>query len=383
MSGSAISSGAALFGGAAVAVALCAARRSSSAGRQHTRAVAAAAAAPASARPADPVSLGASTGATEVALVDTELRKLVANDAFAFDFSTDLDRYVQPASIDLPLPKKAWLVKEKVLPFQKCVRDLLENLALDECSLEGDGAMLLRGQTYLVHCGRVTLPATHRGLLSPKSSIGRVDLMVRGVVDQCGLYDIIDGGEQRELWLEISPQSFNVRVKAGIALTQLMVFADSGSISDESAHFPPQCAPRPLVFNDAGEPLPLRLYKDMLILSLRVPAGETGTSEQDRQQGSEATPRLNVADENGRLYAPLGSSNLLAGYEAVTTNEVIDLSRIDAHDPSTFFRPVYAEPGAGKMTLEKDRFYILATKVRALRSCVTRLLVIADISLAG
>jgi hypothetical protein len=121
----------------------------------------------------------------------------------------------------------------------------------------------------------------------------------------------------------------------------------------------------------------------MLILSLRVPAGETGTSEQDRQQGSEATPRLNAADENGRLYAPLGSSNLLAGYEAVTTNEVIDLSRIDAHDPSTFFRPVYAEPGAGKMTLEKDRFYILATKVRALRSCVTRLLVIADISLAG
>jgi deoxycytidine triphosphate deaminase len=358
-----MSSSAALFGGAAVAAALCVARRSSSAGLQHTRAVAAAAAAPASAAPAELVPVGASTGAAEVALVDTELRKLVANDAFAFDFSSDLDRYVQPASIDLPLPKKAWLVKEKVLPFQKCVRDLLENLALDECSLEGDGAMLLRGQTYLVHCGRVTLPATHRGLLSPKSSIGRVDLMVRGVVDQCGLYDIIDGGEQRELWLEISPQSFNVRVKAGIALTQLMVFADSGSVSDESVNSPPPCAPRPLVFNDTGEPLPLRLYKDMLILSLRVPAGETGTSGQDRQQG-QASPRLNAADESSRLYAPLGSSNLLAGYEAVTTNEVIDLSRVDAHDPSTFFRPVYAEPGAGKMTLEKDRFYILATKVR-------------------
>ena len=51
--------------------------------------------------------------------------------------------------------------------------------------------------------------------------------MVRGIVDECGLYDIIEGGQRRELWLEISPQSFNVRVKAGIALTQLMIFAES------------------------------------------------------------------------------------------------------------------------------------------------------------
>ena len=116
------------------------------------------------------------------------------------------------------------------------------------------------------------------------------------------------------------------------------------------------------MFNDIGEPLPLRLYKEMLILSLRVPAGESGASGQDRHRRSQAPPRLNAADESGRRVS-LGSSDLLAGYEAVTTNEVIDLSRVDAHDPSTFFRPVYAEPGAGKMTLEKDRFYILATKV--------------------
>ena len=53
--------------------------------------------------------------------------------------------------------------------------------------------------------------------------------MVRGIVDECGLYDIIEGGQRRELWLEISPQSFNVRVKAGIALTQLMIFAESAA----------------------------------------------------------------------------------------------------------------------------------------------------------
>lgn len=50
-------------------------------------------------------------------------------------------------------------------------------------------------------------------------------------MDGCGLYDIIpasaDGSafsNPRELWLEISPRSFNVRVREGVALTQLMVF---------------------------------------------------------------------------------------------------------------------------------------------------------------
>ena len=54
---------------------------------------------------------------------------------------------------------------------------------------------------------------------------------------------------------------------------------------------------------------------------------------------------------------------MLAGYEAVATNEIVDMSNIGGHDPAKFFRPVYAEAG-GKLTLEKDRFYILSTKER-------------------
>lgn len=90
--------------------------------------------------------------------------------------------------------------------------------------MKGDGALLLKGQTYLVYVGKVDLPSHLRGHLSPKSSIGRIDLMVRGVVDGCGLYDTIPAGQKSDLWLEITPQSFNVRIRKGLALTQLMLF---------------------------------------------------------------------------------------------------------------------------------------------------------------
>ena len=49
--------------------------------------------------------------------------------------------------------------------------------------------------------------------------------MVRGIVDDVGLYDTVPPGAKGELWLEVSPRSFNVRVREGTSLTQLMVFA--------------------------------------------------------------------------------------------------------------------------------------------------------------
>ena len=46
---------------------------------------------------------------------------------------------------------------------------------------------------------------------------------------------------------------------------------------------------------------------------------------------------------------------------------MIDLTKIGTHDPRKFFRPISCHGGAaseGRLTLEKDRFYILATKER-------------------
>ena len=190
---------------------------------------------------------------------------------------------------------------------------------------------MLKGMTYLVYCGVVHLPESHRGLLSPKSSIGRVDLMVRGIVDECGLYDTIPGGRARELWLEMTPQSFNIRIREGLAVTQLMIFTDGEDSGPPTSDIFAQDA-EPLVYGRSGSPLVPQLYKDSLILSLRVPSED-------------------AEDE------------LLVGFEAIATNEVIDLACIGKHDATKFFRPVRALEGS-RLTLEKDRFHILSTKER-------------------
>ena len=43
-----------------------------------------------------------------------------------------------------------FLVKEKVLPFQQRIRQLLPDLVMEERQLDGNGVIMLKGMTYLV-----------------------------------------------------------------------------------------------------------------------------------------------------------------------------------------------------------------------------------------
>ena len=144
-----------------------------------------------------------------------------------------------------------------MLPLKRTVESLIPEIAIEEVPLDGAGAVLFRGQTYLVHCGSVELPPGLSVAISPKSSIGRIDLMVRAIVDYEDLYDCVPAAVagkdavRRQLWLEITPQSFNVRMAAGDTLTQLMVFVAPGCALDGVAPLPPK-EPEPLLFDRDG-----------------------------------------------------------------------------------------------------------------------------------
>ena len=60
--------------------------------------------------------------------------------------------------MDIPVGSTCYLVKEKVLPFGKKVTDLLPEITIEKKLVDDEeGVTLLKGQTYLLKCGKVTL----------------------------------------------------------------------------------------------------------------------------------------------------------------------------------------------------------------------------------
>ncbi len=240
----------------------------------------------------------------ECALVDHDLLKMVDDQNIFRNFEQDLKNFIQPASLDIPITSRCYLIKEKFLPFKRKIADLLESIILssEPCTL------LLRDHTYLCYCGFISLPSNLRASFSPKSSIGRIDVLVRTIFDNCGFYDTIEKEQKGNLWVQISPRSFNIKIYPGLALTQMMLF-------------------EPCQFNLNNE---IELYS---------------------KYGSFVRGEMH----DNALIVHLDTR---FGYEALNTNEVIDLS-LATNDPSKFFRTVVAKND--KIILEKDKFYIFAT----------------------
>lgn len=250
-----------------------------------------------------------------LAIVDKHIRELIKNKNIVSDF--DLNKYIQPASLDLPIGPYAYLVGEKILPYNRNIHEILKTSTISKIPLK-NGAVLLKGHTYLIPSINISFKENHFASTSSKSSIGRVDLMVRTVFDNSGLYDIIPKNTTSNLWLEVTPQSFNIKVKEGIALNQMMIFEETNDfVNIKSEKF---------IYNNTGKLLENKTHNNALLLSLYV--GE----------------------------------NEFIGYEAISTNSVIDLEKIGEYKWQDFFRKIISNEG--KIILEKDRFYILTTKER-------------------
>ena len=271
-----------------------------------------------------------------IALVDTDLKRFVADGNISLISSSDSDinEYIQPAGIDIPLGKKAFLVKHKFIPFRKNISYVVEKVKIEEFDLE-KGAIFYKGHTYLVKCGDIKVPKGMIAKISPKSSIGRIDVMVRAICDNIGLYDFVSENNSGELWLEITPQSFNIKVQTGIALTQLRIFELDNNTNNnntnenktkiaESSIAETEINDKEFLMDVDGQAIANKTFDNKLILSLSV-------------------------DENK-----------IIGYEALPVNDVIDLTKTD-HDYEHYFKTINARK-KDSITLEKDKFYILSTK---------------------
>ena len=247
------------------------------------------------------------------------------------------DKQFQPASLDLRLGPVAYQLRASFLPYRETVQARLDateagdsELVIDRISLES-GATLQRGSVYLVPLReRLALPPSVRGRCNPKSTTGRLDVFTRVITDATPRFDEVAAGYRGALYLEVSPQSFPVRVQAGHSLNQLRLVSGASLLSD--AELVELYRTGPLLYDDDDRPVPIEraTFNEGLCMGIDLSGRKTGG---------------------------------IIGFRAHPNPPAVDLSRVDHYDAGEFWEPI-KRPGRDSYILETNRFYILVSKER-------------------
>jgi dCTP deaminase len=256
------------------------------------------------------------------------LRDMVRRGEIVSSVEIDPDQ-IQPASIDLRLGRRAWRVRASFLPGADAkvldrVRQLDDNPEIDLTR----GAVFEKGIVYVVELfEHVKLTNGLVGVANPKSSTGRLDVLVRLITDRATAFDRVERKYEGPLYLEVAPQAFSIVVRQGTRLNQLRFHKGQTEV--------------PLK-REGGAGLE-ELYKggqlvkpDGALLPLR---------------GTLVPVTVDLRGDG------VGS---IVGYKAKKTTNTIDVEKIGHYDPREFWDKI--SDIDGRLFLDKGDFYILATR---------------------
>ncbi|MCB1486954.1 MAG: 2'-deoxycytidine 5'-triphosphate deaminase, partial [Bauldia sp.] len=226
-----------------------------------------------------------------------------------------------PASLDLRLGPVAYRVRASFLPGPDAtVAERIEALKLHEIDLTS-GALLEPGRSggvYIVPLmEELALPGDVAAATNPKSSTGRLDVFTRVITDHSGEFDTVAAGYAGKLYLEISPRTFPVIVRAGSRLSQIRFRKGNARLDDD----------------------------DLKALHARTPLVD----------GS-----LHAAG-GVMLSIDLRDEGRVVGYRAKRHTGLIDVDRRDTYDVVDFWDPI-AIHGRRELILDPDEFYILVSR---------------------
>jgi dCTP deaminase len=253
-----------------------------------------------------------------------QLRAMERARAITGSPAIELDQF-QPASLDLRLGRCAYRVRASFLPGPSAtVMERIQQLdGLPAIDLER-GAVFERGAVYVVPLQEsVALTNDIVGVANPKSSTGRLDVLTRLITDRGTAFDRIEKGYEGPLYLEVAPLTFSIIVHPGARLNQVRFHRGVGAlhaIDAQKYYYDGQ-----LVSIDAT-PLPLR---DAGLVPVTVDLRGSG-------------PGVTV------------------GYKAKKNTNKIDIRAMGQYDPREFWERI--ESSDGRLNLDKDDFYILATR---------------------
>jgi dCTP deaminase len=233
------------------------------------------------------------------------------------------DRQIQPASIDLRLGSRAWRVQASFLPGKQPVARKIEALKMHELDLT-NGAVLERGCCYIVELQEcLNLPAEIAGTANPKSTTGRLDIFTRLIPDYAEEFEEVKKGYKGQLYLEVSPRTFSVKVHKGLSLNQLRL--------------------------RRGDPPP----SDAALEALDQAEGLVFSG--DKQEAANIRRGLWVSIDLE------GIESKLIGYRAKHHTPLIDLANIGHYDPAEYWEPIRRD-ASRTLILNPSEFYILVSK---------------------
>ncbi len=253
-------------------------------------------------------------------LPDQDIAALFDAGALASPRPLDGDQ-IQPASLDLRLGDRAFRVRASFLPGpDHRVVDKLERLKLHEIDL-AQGAVLETGCVYIVPLMEsLALPAAISASANPKSSTGRLDIFTRVMTDHGQEFDKIAAGYHGPLYLEVSPRTFPIVVRAGSRLSQIRFRTGNALLSEDELH--------------------------------ALHGAETLV----------ATDPPNISGGGIALSIDLaGDKDGLVGYRGKHHTGLVDVDKRAAQDVADFWEPIHRS-GAGELVLDPDEFYILVSR---------------------
>lgn len=265
------------------------------------------------------------------------------------------DDQFQPNSLDLRLGEIAYRVRCSFLPENETVMEKVEKLEQYQFSLK-NGAVLEENCVYIIPLlEKLNLPKSHYSFqhsgksngnlegeevqlhslenltakANPKSSTGRLDVFTRVITDYSHRFEEINAGYQGNLYLEVVPKSFSIKVRTGQRLNQLRIRHGFEVVSDQDLlriH-----DTDPLLFDENIKPVSMEQIKVNKGLFMSV-----------------------------QLKGIYGET---IGYKAKKHVNYIDFENIGHYSVDEFWEPIYATKDA-KVILEPEAFYIFASKER-------------------
>ncbi|MFZ0957782.1 MAG: 2'-deoxycytidine 5'-triphosphate deaminase [Candidatus Sulfotelmatobacter sp.] len=236
------------------------------------------------------------------------------------------------SSIDLSLSDSAFEMKEgSVKPTGQFDYDhlLRDSKLAEKLKQLPDGTFLLKAKATYVFKLRERLSrlvdSSIHGQATAKSSVGRVDVLARLIVDGMDSYESFEPdrlkGASGNMYLEITPITFSVLVKPGMPLTQLRLFY--------------------------GRPHDVEVRsRELFKTVLEGPGARDGSL---------------AIDLENEVWGGLKVAAFCANGEA-STNQAVPLwvEQGKKSDPCKYWR--FQESIAGRLKIEKEQFYILRSK---------------------